>query len=663
MASAREATQAFLTMLARESLGCFARARNDKASLLALNFHLKLSIFTMPNKSFLISLTTLLCSYLFFQFFYSHYATFSVDEFWFSHWTHRYASGLPYRDFLPYKTVLGYYLLLLPLSLSSHYFMPLLITKNVIALANTFLFFIAAIKLKKFFPKQAIITSIALLISTEFILTYSSQIRVDFFAYWFCLFSALCLLEKRVVLAGILLALGFLISQKTLWYVASSNIALGITWFFLNRNRKTMYSIFIFNLSLFVIIGVYILFWSALSSVSTVLHSMFYEAYIMYQLEWYRPALYSFWQNTLILNPLPFLLWPIGCLSLMVTSEYDRAYPLRFFITLYASVIMICLIPYQQFFPYYRLTVLPAFLLLYTAVFAWMFDLFNFKNNKILLKPLWLWLYCFIYSACLIYIIFYFVLPKINLLIIFIPILLCAFITIKAHKNYFSLFTLLIILITGLIYPVLFFIYQLPEKKGNYQKSMLQLSHQLLKDNSDYLAGIELFYDKNQPIPGMKHLDGPAIAYLYSPTEKLRKAMLSSLYHTPDITAEKAIELLKKSRIKLYVNNYRIHALPPEIKNYLHSEYQHFWGSVYLYAPIVTSHHTQIKFSGKYKIESNQSVRLDHKKILPHSVIFLTQGNHTIFAEKPFRLVFIPEGVEEYLHPEFKTDQWLKMLN
>src|SRR5579862_9282386 len=105
---------------------------------------------------FIIGLTLACLCYLGFQLFYTYFATLGVDEFWFSHRIYQYKNGVPYRDFAPYKTVLGYYLLLFPMTLSHELLTPLFYTKNALALLNSLLFFISAIWLKRIFPKPAV---------------------------------------------------------------------------------------------------------------------------------------------------------------------------------------------------------------------------------------------------------------------------------------------------------------------------------------------------------------------------------------------------------------------------------------------------------------------------------------------------------------------------
>src|SRR5439155_748643 len=135
----------------------------------------------------------------------------------------------------------------------------------------------------------------------------------------------------------------------------------------------------------------------------------------------------------------------------------------------------------------------------------------------------------------------------------------------------------------------------LPELNGHYQKYMLNLTAEILASGGDYVAGVPLFYDKNLPIPGLKHIVLPSQDYLNHPTQALQAVMnLPSLYITP-ATSKDIIASLQKSSVKLYVNNERLQTVPLDIKKYLDTEYQHFWGSIYLYAPQIAAGKTIIR--------------------------------------------------------------------
>ncbi len=230
-----------------------------------------------------------------------------------------------------------------------------------------------------------------------------------------------------------------------------------------------------------------------------------------------------------------------------------------------------------------------------------------------------------------------------------------------------ALFTLILLVtfLCGIVFPLAKMITALPAQSGYYQQSMLHLTNALLQEGGEFLAGIPLFYNRNQTIPGMIHLMGPAIDYLYKPTEKLRPVMQMSALNLIPTTPDKIIQSLAKSKVKLYVNNYRMDGLPSKIKNYLASQYEHFWGSVYVYAPTFTASQKriEIKFSGKYKLESKAAVMIDNKKIAAGNLLQLTEGAHKVTTKTAYRLKWVPENVEFFLDPRCQADTWERMTN
>lgn len=616
---------------------------------------------------FLIGLSLLCLLYLGFELFYNYYAIFSVDEFWFAHRIYEYKDGLPYRDFAPYKTVLGYYLLLFPLLASDGILNALIFVKNTFALLNTCILLGSSLWLRRFFSDKAILSSLALLISAEIVLCYSTNLRVDLLGYWFCFFSLLFLLENRFVIAGFFLGLGFITTQKCIWYVAASNGALALQWWMFARNVTAFKNICRFNLAILAVIALYIGFWSWMVDANTVITSVFYEASAMYKLDWYDGARHLFWSAITTYNPLLFLLWPLTLISLVVTSRQDKQYQKRLFATTYAFIILLLLVPYKQVFPYYMQVTIPVFFVLYTAFSDWLYKVFNPNYTLKLLiskRELTLFLAFYIVLVCSAFISFQ--LPDAYLLLCLIPMLLGVYINNQAaFKQQFSSLFLNLIVITAIfvggVYPLILLTSKLIHLNGSYQKAHIQTMNYLLRDGSDYVAGIELIYNKTQPIAGMRHLMGPAIDYLYEPTEKLRPVMMPSLYGDPNATAASVIAAFRQSSVKFYVNNYRMEALPPTIKHYLASEYQHWWGSIYLYAPEIAKGKEKItlKFSSNYLIQSDQTdvIYLNAKPYQPNTVVYLSKGDYVSQAKNTYRLKLIPQETGLYNDVRFTNDE------
>lgn len=620
--------------------------------------HLKLSRFSL--------IIMILClSYLGFELLYNAYTLITVDEFWFAHRAYQYKSGLPYKDFSPYKTVLGYYLLLFPMLFTKGIITTLITIKNFIAILNVAFLLLASVWMQRLLPKRSVIFGLLILLTSQVMLFYSTDIRVDLFGYWLGLFSLLAILEKRYILAGILLGLGFCFTQKVIWYWFASDAALGIYWLLHTRDFKTLKHIVFFNLSALAIVTIYLFAWSMLSSWHIVYQNMFIDASAMYKLDWYDNARYGYWRYLILRDPFIFLLWPISFITLFITHKHDEKYWDRFLIIIYALMIWLCLLPYKQIFPYYLQVIIPITFVFYSALFSWLMDIIHHRDDieYLIIDKLGLNIFLSLYSILIISVKIVFDLPAAYLLILSIPLLVSLFFTTpRVTKMDFTYSLSTALILTAIIFPFRFFVLTLQNHNGDYQKANLMAMMNLLDKNDDYLAGIELFYDKNQPIPGMRHLMGPAIAYLYQPTKKLRAVMLDSLYEDPTATPEKIIHNLDTSNVKLYVNNYRLAFLPPSLLTYLQNNFQHYWGSIYLYAPSISAgtHQMALKFTGKYRIESNQhEISINHKMYNDSDIIYLTKGSLLTQSKQDFKLQYIPHLS---MPDKFRKDDFEKFL-
>lgn len=626
----------------------------------------------IQQQSFILKLAGICLVYLIMMLLYNRYAMLSVDEFWFGHFIYRYKSGLPYRDFAPYKTVLGYYLLLTPMLSGRGIMQTLMTVKDVLAILNVFIFFVSSLWLSRFFSRTGVLLSLLALLSSEIVLSYSTQLRVDLPGYWFCFFALLFFLENRFLAAGILMGLGFASTQKSIWYIFAVNCAFMIQWLAYDRKIKNLINLITFNAGCAVVILVYLALWSWVADWHTVIHSVFYEASAMYHLDWYDSARWLFWESIILNNPLLFLLWPLTVISLCVTYENDAHFRDRLFIVSLSWIILLSLIPYKQVFPYYMQVTFPVFFILYASFASWCQSVLSPKCEFRLLAPVWLIIaFLFIYLAALAALIAFMQLPDAYLLFCLLPISLITYLVINPAKrqslrNLFQSLILLSAFFIGLVYPLSQLPARLINLNGNYQKANLSMMNALLASGGDYVAGIELIYNKNQPIPGMRHLMGPAIDYLYKPTPRLRTVMLASLYEDPDATTDSVIQAFQSSSVKFYVNNYRMNALPGNIKQYLHSQYEHWWGSIYLYAPLIQKGKCEvaIKFSGEYLIAADSSGKIDinGRTYKQGDKVHLQNGTISSSADTDYRLEFLPDLQGKKPDPRFQNDDWNKMM-
>lgn len=589
------------------------------------------------------------------------YADLSLDDFWLGFHNYEYKTALPYRDFPPYKTVLGYYIFLIPLSLFHGPLKPLIFTKLVIALINTGFLAIIALWLKKFYEPKAIFTSFALIIFMQMFLCFSADLRVDVLAFWFCLVSLLLIFEEKFILAGLCLGFAFLISQKAIWYFVATNCGLFTNWLCEERSWKAIKKAVFFNSSAIILLLIYIFFWAYFANLSEVLNSVFYEAWLISSQNWSMEFRDLFWRFIVNNNPGLILLWPIAFMGLFILPVKRRPFLLSYSLTILVFVIHV-----KQPFAYYLLAALPVLFLVYCEFFSAVYRGFFLSTWQ----KKWVVIFSILYLIGLGFLSLKLHLATAYLIVALIPSLLAIYFMEDLDENWRIIFTKLLaftFVLIGIIFPVFLFIYLVPSLDGRYQRSMIYLTDELLKEGGSYVAGVPLLHSVKQPVPGLVHLIGPSLVYLKQPSKELYPAMqLGSLYLSPD-SSQQIIESIKKAPVKLYVDNNRFHSLPPEIHQFLASQYQHFWGSIFLYAPLVTAGRQTltIKFSGQYKVLAAKEalIYLDKRRIMPNSISYLEKQSYLSDANSSYRLKLIPAKLNKPLEPEFKSNQWQRVLN
>lgn len=622
---------------------------------------------SFPDKKasyFFYSLLLICFCYLLFEYFFIPYAALVADEFVFVRHIYEYTFHLPYRDFSPYKATLGYYLLSLPLFFSHTLLTPLFYIKEEIALINAVCIAFSGYYASLFFNKKAVLLTLLAILSNQLFLIYASDLRVDMLTSWICLFAAINILQQRFYLAGTLLGIAFLISQKALWYFFAMNGGMFICYLCFFSSIYSMRSILFFNAATILTLGVYIVCWSLVSNFSTVFYSLFYEAYIQSGINWYLPIYFICWQIVLTHGPVLFLLWPLTFMGLFNPSYSNIMTQRRLFIVSFAFIALLLFIVYRQPFPYNFVFMIPAFFLLYADFFSWLFEkntLFN-KNSLSLPIIFLIFFYIFIIFSCIII----FSLPKINYFISLFPITIYAFFYAK-NKTFSSIsfyIFISIFLLTGIFYPLYESLRASKILNGKYQQTMITLVNNLLEKDGDYVSGIPFLYKKDQPIDGLKNLIGPAVAYLYKPSDKLSTLLLPSLYLSPT-TTNKVIADFEKTSVKVIINNYRMMLLPKKLKNYIDKNYQHFYGSLYLYSPTLLPSQLSfyLKFTDFYRVKtySKAKIFIDGKLISSGKIIHLKKGDHVSDANKTYRLILIPQIKNVPLDPHFQQDEWVNM--
>lgn len=615
---------------------------------------------------FFYSILFLSIAYLIFESAFIFYGALAPDEFVFTRHIYEFTFHIPYRDFPPYKTILGYYILSIPMFFSHALLAPIFLIKNEIALINMGCILLASYWATRFFNRNAVLLSLLAILVNGMFLIYSTDLRVDMLTSWACLFSIFCVMENRIRLGGLLMSIAFLISQKALWYFVAINGAMAICWLALPTSIYRLRSLISFNISAVLPILAYIAFWSLIAGPQNVLSNMFYEAYIQEGINVYLEGYRICWQAVLIRGSLLFFLWPMTFLSLFDTSEIDKQK--NFFIVCCSSIALELFFDYKQPFPYNFVFTVPALYLLYCQMFTWLFRQKDMPHHfSIKLDSLPFIFTTFFYLYCIGAIIYYLMLPSIIYLTIPLAISLLNYLFFFPRQAALRKLNLAIALILfvaiGILHPLYRSMVTVSVLDGGYQRSMLNVAAKILQNDSDYIAGIPFFYQKDQPIVGMVNLIEPAANYLKKPNDDLGKLLLPSLYLLPS-TQERVLNDFSKYPVKLILDNYRLEIIPERIKEYIENNYQHFYGSILLYAPFIQAGKQtfDLKFDANYRVEAENMLNIDGKEVVPGEIVSLNKGQHSSSSQKDYRLALVPTNISPSLNPKYQKNEMFRMM-
>ena len=574
------------------------------------------------------------------------------DEFWFAHHIFQYTQKIPYRDFLPYKSVLGYYLLSLPLYFVHGLFKPIFFIKYEIALINTLMLTGLALFTHRRFSQPAVFYTLLLLIANQLFLMFATDCRVDMLTGWLCLVGLLFLVSSRSLTAGIVFGLAFLTSQKTLWYIAAFNGSLALTWLANMDRRRALRDGWRCNSAMLLVISLYICGWAAVAGFKVVLHSLFYEAYTQAKISLYAPGYGMYWQFILRHGPILFMLLPLTWVGL-----FSAPLPRSRLLFLTGGMINLLFIAcYLQFFPYNSVLLVPIFFGIYADFFSWIF------SHKMVLVQLSQRQLQWFFAGYLLALISFLI--CLGLTAQYWPVCLIPLSVWHAlhHRRALSQLarhlTLGILLWCGVYLPLAQFGAKLPVKFALFQQQNVALAAQVVGD-SDYIAGLLLFYNKDQVLPGFENLITPALHYAATADKVLMPTLIASLSITPKTAAEMLVDLAAKPP-KVWINNTRIGALPIAVLVYLRQNYRHYWSNIYTYAPTIGKDQQAftIPFAGNYVVETAQPLILDDSQVAANASVTLTQGRHTSHALAPYRLrlQLPPPAALVWLNPLWQYD-------
>lgn len=287
-----------------------------------------------------------------------------MDEFANAGHIFRLDDALPYRDYLPYKTVVGYYLLLPALSGFDSAWHAMLAVKLEIAAVTACVLGLVACRLRRHFASPAILGALLLLCTQSTFLERASELRVDMLAALFGLISLVAFLERRGALAGVAAGFSVLATQKGAYFVVALGAALAFQVLYCSQRRQARELASALAAGAAVLLG-YVGFWCSVGEPARVWQSMFLgPRRIAFE------QLYSidrYWSQTLERNPVFYAL-PLAGLFLLLPHWKERADSVGARLWSYSLSLAALCAWHKQPWPYFFVLLIPTAWVLSAAV-------------------------------------------------------------------------------------------------------------------------------------------------------------------------------------------------------------------------------------------------------------------------------------------------------
>lgn len=536
--------------------------------------------------------------YLALQIAYLRHLPLVTDEFDGAFDVYRLRSEVPYLDFAPYKTVVGYYLQLVPLLLGKGIWSSLFNVKYALAGLNTLLTLLAAYVARPLFSRLALALALPPWLFMSNWLERSADLRVDTLTTWPGLFSVLVLLRGRPVLAGLLCALSFLISQKGIYFIAASGVALAAGLLVRQDKRAALLDGVRFGAACLVPIGLYFGTFSLIASAAKTTRVMFMSHQAIALTEIY-PNIRKFWRMSLLQNPGLYAFAALGLIGLagrtaagFIHSSQSEARVRETQLFAYCATLTAGFIWHKQPWPYFFVLLGPTAFILCAAAVEYIARPATTRTSMVL-----------------------------RWAVIAIP------------------------LGVALVMPVLRAPVILRESNA-YQRHMVEMTAALTADGTGYIAGMDLLFDRKQSARALRRLS-------ISQRRALDKAS--------DEAVQAIIDELEARPPKVLVRNERFNGMPRRVKRYLEDRYAQYWGNLELYAPRIAGNRPLVlSFAGSYRVElegksPDSSITVDGRELHHGDVVELAAGPHTLENPRRGRLRWQPpKDIKAQLDPRFR---------
>jgi hypothetical protein len=315
------------------------------------------AILTQPAAGrgrFALAVALLLVAYAGVESLYIAHMPLVMDEFQGAYAVHELARGVPYRDFIPYKTVLGYALQLPVLELVPGLWASMLAVKVEMMLFVVAAFAAACFVLRRSVSGGATVAALAMTLAMSDFLERSAELRVDMLTAIFGLLSLLLLLRRQEALAGSLAAASFLVSQKGAVFVLA-----GVCFLLLTAGpfAAAVRGASRYLLTAAALLVLYLAGWSCVAPPAEVVRSVLFGPAAVVTTD-AVPIRAHFWMQTLTRNP---IFYALSLLAMVTLVRRDRA------LAAYAAVVALFAVAYPQPWPYHFVLLVPTMFVVLAA--------------------------------------------------------------------------------------------------------------------------------------------------------------------------------------------------------------------------------------------------------------------------------------------------------
>lgn len=496
---------------------------------------------------------------------------------------HRLSEEVPYRDFQPYKTVVGYYLQLPVLLAAPDPWSGLLLVKMEIALLVAATLAWAAFRLVRRLRPGPVLLALALLLAMSTFLERSAELRVDMLTGLAGLVALVLLLEperRGEGWAGGWAAVAFLVSQKGAFYALAGGAALAVSWL-ARRDRTSLAAATRFVAAGLAVAAAYALIWTLaaggdlLADTVDPARRVLGGAYRLRQ---------EFWTQTLVRNP-AFYLLSAAALALVAHRGWrggqggESARRLAVF----AAVLIGLCLWYEQPWPYFFVLLLPTLMVVQAA-----------GADELLAGGWW-----------------------------------------RRQTGRVRALLLALVVVAGIVHPLATRVPRVLARDNGFQRHNLELAAAILAPGETYLAGVELLRDRRQAHRRLAWIDQRAQSNLHALPERELRELIAELEAAPPKLVVWSYRIANLPQLLQGHLARRYRHLTANLLVYSplvpagDSAVSLAFGAEYL-----------VELAGE------GACTLDGRPVERHQRVRLTAGRHVTRCEVPMRLTLVPAGIE-----------------